>query len=62
MHREKEHVKVSKTAKFQSCWPNTCKWQTFHKTKIKRQMYGSKAFFLIQYFFNSLLLLEVTNN
>ena len=61
MHREKEHVKVSKTAKFQSCWPNTCKWQTFHKTKNKRQMYGSKAFFN-SIFFYSLLLLEVTNN
>ena len=22
-HHEKEHVKISDTAKFQSCWPNT---------------------------------------
>ena len=22
-HREKEHVKISNAAKYQSCWPNT---------------------------------------
>ena len=29
-HHEKEHVKISNTAKFQSCWPNTYMWNGRH--------------------------------
>ena len=37
--REKEHVDISDTAKFQM----QVKWQTFEKSENKRQMYGSQA-------------------
>ena len=40
-YHEKEHVKISKTAKFQSCRPDTRRM--VKKNENKRQMYDSQA-------------------